>query len=148
VPDESPERRRTTYRRGNDYDPGNGLALLAALDRLRDDFREDLAALEGRMKGAIAVEADRFSDRQRDLQDDINEYTVAHLAVHEAIAAEQKVIHDRFITDDLRHAETRGRLAFGLTIFNIIGREWRLIATILLALLAFAGTIRVEFAAH
>lgn len=128
--------------------PASYGALLRAIDGLRDDVREDLGALEGRVMAAIT-----------EVQRDAHEYAIAHSGIHaddhaerDRLVAEAKVAHDRF--DDfirnaaLAQARRDGALGVIRFVIELVGRNWRGVAAVagalIVALLTVTGQLSVS----
>lgn len=127
---------------------GSGYALLAALDRFRDDVREDLSALEGRLMLAIG-------ENRRGLTD----YSTTHADVHtaerqetQAAFTESKAAHTRFDayiqTSKISQATRDGALGVVTYVLNIVGTNGggllRVALGIAAALLALSGNVHVS----
>lgn len=115
---------------------GDSLALLAALDRLRQDFREDLQAHEGRMRGEL-------SEIRQDVQDFVISHAEAH-SLEASVRAEAHARYDQFI-DDSRLARARRDGALGALRFvsDLTVKNWRLIVSFLFFLMTVLGSVRV-----
>jgi hypothetical protein len=131
---------------------GSGYALLNALDRFRDDVREDLGALEGRLMVAIA-------DNRRALGD----YSTTHKGVHDAerletqaAFAESKVAYARFEayieSSKISQARRDGALGVVRYILELVGTNGggllRLGIGLAGVLLALSGNVHIDLGAR
>jgi hypothetical protein len=110
--------------------------LLAAFDRLRDDFREDLAATEGRVMSAIEDTGKHFAA-----------YREEHGREHIAQRGDSIAAHKRFDTFIAESAIEQARKAGALGVLrftvDLLGRNWKILATIAAAVLAAAGHVQI-----
>jgi len=114
-----------------------GLGLIAALDRLRDDWREDLGGLEGRVMAAIEGSQREF-----------NEYARAHGDEHLATRAASDAIHSRFDafvrSSELSQARKDGALGSIRFVLDVAGRNWKLVVALFTALGLALGNVHVN----
>lgn len=117
--------------------PANGYQLVAILDRLRDDVREDLVAMERRMTAAIETGNRQLSNYQ-------TEHGQEHLTQRgESIAAHRRF--DEFIQSaQLNQARKDGALGILKFVIDLFGRNWKAIAVAAGALLTFAGNVQIN----
>lgn len=120
--------------------PGNGesLQLLAALDRLRADFREDLNKHEAAMQRSID---DVRNDVQQFVQDHARVHEVQESSRQQEIAAVKQFID----TARIQKARTDGMLSMMLLVINTLGRNWQVIATVAVFIATVLFGVRIEF---
>ena len=132
-------------RRWTDRVPGSAAAptgsdLLAAIDMLREDYDGAIQRSETRVVTAITG-----------LRADFTTWTGTHLALHGLLVEQRDKAHQRYDDfiraaeiDQARKAGALGILRFAL---DLLGRNWRLVAIVLAALLALFGNIRLDLVA-
>jgi hypothetical protein len=111
--------------------------VFEALDRLRDDVREDLGAMEGRMTKEIGG-----------IRREFNEYGKAHGDDHAATRAATEAVHARFDTfikaNELAQARRDGALGMVRFVLDVGSRNWKLIALVFGALGLALGNVHVN----
>jgi hypothetical protein len=129
--------------------PSNGsFGLITVLDRLRDDFREDLGLLEGRLMTAIG-------ENRRQLTDYADAHGKEHAALRvdaEKDVAAAKAAHDRFDEyiekSKLAQAHKDGALGVTRYVVELLARNATALVKIAAAvaglLLAISGSVHVS----
>jgi hypothetical protein len=118
----------------------DSLGLLEALDRIRDDYREDLVGLEGRVMTAIGA-----------IERKLDETSRTHAEVHVAEATLDRNAHeiyDAFIRDSkLAAARRDGALGVVRFVTELLGSNWKGILAAGAALSFLLGQLRVTVGA-
>lgn len=117
--------------------PANGYQLVAAFDRLRDDFREDLDAMEKRVMTAIDG-----ATRQ------LGSYQTEHGREHVTMRGESEAAHARFDefirSAALSQARKDGALGVVRFMADIAGRNWKALLILAGTLLTIAGNVQID----
>lgn len=117
--------------------PANGYQLVAAFDRLRDDFREDLDAMEKRVTASIEAASRQLSS-----------YQTEHGREHVTMRGESEAAHVRF--DDfiraaaLSQARKDGALGVVRFLADAAGRNWKAVLVLAGAILTLAGNVQIN----
>ena len=114
-----------------------GLGLIAALDRLRDDWREDLGGLEGRVMTAIGESGRQFGA-----------YREEHGREHIAQRGDSEAAHKRFdafiSAAAVAQARRDGALGVMKFIADALGRNWKALAAIGGTVALLLGNVHVN----
>ena len=113
------------------------MRLLEAFDRLRDDWREDLRTHEKRMEALVT-----------NLRDDFQRFVIDHGRQHELEQHTKQEAHQYFdaFIEQSRVAKARSDGAIGVVVLllNTLGRNWQLIVSISVLIMAALFGVRFE----
>ena len=115
--------------------------LLGAILSVGESLRTDLRELERRVSAEI-----------RDLRSHAEGDAEAHLKVHAADDADASIWRSDLVETihayGLDRAKAQGRWGMVRWVVDLLGRNWKLLATAAVAAATFLGDIRVELVAH
>lgn len=114
-----------------------GMVALADILNVAEGIRDDVRAMETRLAADI-----------RDVRDDFEGFVSEHVKTHgsdsQATRSGFDKLTDRLNAYDLEQARKQGTWGMVRWTFDLLGRNWKLIATAALALLTFFGNIRIS----